>query len=191
MADKLFGHEGDKTPDSKKGDKHRQQIIVGASVILVLLAYLTYRKMKSGQGGGTVSPSSGAPIPAMPVQTGTNIPSGTAAQQTTTPYAAPTDTTGGGSIPVTSGTPTQGAPSSTVPPVTPAPQTAPSTAPTTTATPGQAQSATPPAGHPAGHPALFAPVVPPHGNGAPLMPGGAGFPSIGSQPHPATVSRTA
>jgi serine/threonine-protein kinase len=189
MADKLFGHEGDKAPDSKKGDKHRQQIIVGASIVLVLLAYLTYRRMKSGQGGGTVSPTSTAPIPAMPVQTGTNIPSGTAAQQTTTPYAAPTDTTGGGNIPVTSGTPTQGAPSSTVPPVTPAPQTSPSTAPTSTATTGQAQSVTP-TPHPAGSPALTAPLAAPHPTGAPLMPGGAGFTPINSQAHPAT-SRTA
>jgi hypothetical protein len=188
MPDKPFGddeHKGPAAAKGPKGDKRRQQIMVGASIALVLLGYLTYRKMKAGQGGGTVSPATSA-VPALPLETATNIPSGTAAPATTTPFAAPTDTTGGGSIPVTSGTPVVGAPSSTVPPVSTTPVT-PAAPATKAATPAPAQSVTPaPAGHPAGHPALFAPVVTPHPSGMSTV---AATPLPG-QTHPSTVSGT-
>jgi hypothetical protein len=191
MPDTPFGKgEGESKPSvtvkGPKGDKRRQQIMVGASIALVLLGYLTYRKMKSGQangsGGATVTPATSA-VPALPLTTGTDIPSGSAAPTTTTPFAAPTDTTGGGSIPVTSGTPSVGAPSSTVPPVTTPPPAVPATSTPAPVVPSKpTQAVTPPA---AAHPALLAPVVTPHPVGlsttAATLPG---------QTHPSTVSGT-
>ena len=88
------------------GDKRRQQLVIGGTLALVLIAYLTYRKM--GKGGGAAA--SGAPAG---VTTATNVPSGTPAPDTTVPFAAPADTTGGGTVQTGSSTNAPGAPSST------------------------------------------------------------------------------
>jgi hypothetical protein len=168
-----------------KGDKRRQQLVIAGTFALVLIAYLTYRKMQSGNkanadGGATVTPATGNPE-AMPMTTATNVPSGNAAPETTVPFAMPTDTTGGGAIPQTSGTPSVGAPSSTVPEVKPpAPVGPPTGSP-------QAQTPTP---HPAAHPALSKPVVKPHANGAAALPGGGGYASLVALDHPTTAAGT-
>jgi hypothetical protein len=137
----------------KSADKHRQQLIIGGTLTLVLIAYLTYRK--TGKGGGTTVVSPGV----NPQTTATNVPSGSAAPDTTVPYAAPTDTTGGGTIQTGSSTNAPGAPSATKAQGTP--PTPPVVVPTT---PPQAQSA--PTPHPAAHPALKAPLAPSHPQGA-------------------------
>lgn len=181
MADSPLDHHDAPPAKAAKGDKRRQQLLIGGTIALVLIAYLTYRKMKSGSGGGTVS-STGTPAGVVmpPAATGTNVPSGQAAPQTTVPFAAPTDTTGGGSIPVTSGTPVVGAPSSTMPTQVAA---TPAAGPATGTPAAQAQSVTP-TPHPAGSPALTAPLATPHPTGSSL---GSAAP-ITSSPHPATVA---
>jgi hypothetical protein len=133
----------------KVADKHRQQLIIGGTLALVLIAYLTYRKM--GKGAATTS---GSPGNNTPVTTATDIPSGTPAPDTTVPFAAPTDTTGGGTIQTGSSTNAPGAPSSTK---------AQGTQPVPV-NPPQAQAVTPApnAPHPATHPALTAPLAPKH-----------------------------
>ena len=180
-----------------KGDRHRSQIMVAGTILLVLIAYMTYVKTKAnksaGSGGATVSPTTGQQY-SSPMPTATDVPSGNASPTTTVPYAAPTDTTGGNPIPQTSGTPTTRAPSQTVPPVTSTPAAAaaaktpaaPVQATTTTTTPAQT---TPSAYHPASSPALIAPLATPHPNGAASLPGGAGFTPLGSTVHPVTVSK--
>jgi hypothetical protein len=175
-----------------KGDKHRSQIMVAGTILLVLIAYMTYVKTKTnkaaGDKGATVAPGSDY-SPDMP--TATSIPSGNAAPQTTVPFAAPTDTTGGVPIPQTSGTPTIGAPSQTVPPVT----TPPTSAPTAqAAAPVQAPSTVPAvakatAYHPASNPALANPVVAKHPDGAAALPGGAGFTPLGAVTHASVAKK--
>jgi hypothetical protein len=175
---------------SVKGDRHRSQILIGVTVLLVLIAYMTYVKTKNnkaaGSGGATVSPTQGQDYTS-PMPTATNTPSGGAAPQTTTPFAAPTDTTGGAPIPQTSGTPTIGAPSGTVPPVTTSPSAAAAAAAPTVSAPSVA---TPVAYHPASAPALIAPVVTPHPTGSAALPGGTGFTPLGATIHPVSVSGT-
>jgi hypothetical protein len=148
MDDPLKKVEGAHKGGAGKADKHRQQLIIGGTFALVLIAYLTYKKM--GKGGGAPSGAPGV----NPPTTATDVPSGTPAPDTTVPFAAPTDTTGGGTIQTGSSTNAPGAPSATKAqgtPPTPAPIKAP-----------QAQSITPPTPHPAGHPALIKPLAPSH-----------------------------
>jgi hypothetical protein len=153
----------------KSADKHRQQLIIGGTLALVLIAYLTYKKM--GKGGGTTVVNA-APSPGVnPPTTATDVPSGTPAPTTTVPFAAPTDTTGGGTIQTGASTNAPGAPSATV-------------AQGTSPTAPQAQSAP----HPASHPALLNPMLPPHpvGKADAGLPGPSDYPSIGSAVHPLT-----
>jgi hypothetical protein len=161
----------------KSADKHRQQLVIGGTLALVLIAYLTYRKM--GKGGNTTVVSPGV----NPQTTATNVPSGTPAPDTTVPYASPTDTTGGGTIQTGSSTNAPGAPSATsAQGITPTP---PVVVPTT---PPQAQSA--PTPHPAAHPALKAPLAPAHpkGESDSNMPGiSKGYANVPYSPiHPQT-----
>ena len=200
----VFDKHTTAAPESKgvKGDRHRSQIMVGATILLVLIAYFTLVKSKNskaaGSGGATISPTQGQDY-SSPMPTATNTPSGGAAPQTTTPFAAPTDTTGGAPIPQTSGTPTIGAPSGTVPPVTTSPSaTAAAAAPTTPSAAAAAAAPTTPAPnvatatayHPASNPALIAPLATPHPTGSAALPGGTGFTPLGATIHPVAVSGT-
>jgi hypothetical protein len=140
--------EGKPKGTGGKADKHRQQLIIGGTFALVLIAYLTYKKMgKAGGQAATGSPPG--------VTTATNVPSGAAAPDTTVPFAAPTDTTGGGTIQTGSSTNAPGAPSATK-----AQGNQPTPAPSPIKAP-QAQSVTP-SPSPAGHPALVNPLAPKH-----------------------------
>lgn len=145
----------------KVADKHRQQLIIGGTIALVLIAYLTYRKM--GAKGGQAA--TGSPPGVNPPTTATNVPSGTPAADTTVPFAAPTDTTGGGTIQTGSTTNAPGAPSSTIAPT-------------------QAQVVTP-TPSPAGHPALINPLAPPHPVGQ--ADSNVAGPSAGYAPAPSTA----
>ena len=161
------------------GDKRRQQLVIGGTLALVLIAYLTYRKM--GKGGGAVA--SGAPAG---VTTATNVPSGTPAPDTTVPFAAPADTTGGGTVQTGSSTNAPGAPSSTQAQGTPS--TPPVKAPPALADRAKTDPPIPNAPHPAIHPALSNPVVPTHpmGKADAGMPGASDYKPLASPVHPIT-----
>jgi hypothetical protein len=174
MDDPIKKLEPHKEGTSAKKGGMSQKLIVGGTLALVLIAYLTYKKMGSEKSGGQAA--TGSPEGVNPPTTATDVPSGEAAPQTTVPFAAPTDTTGGGTIQTGNSTNAPAGGSSTK---------AQGEQPTPKAPQAQSIMPTP---HPAGHPALIKPQAPPHpiGKADAGLPGDSDYPNIKSPVHPLT-----